>query len=101
MSFVNVEAIYTIKEYEQEFENIEVNLHMLTKKTLLHSLMEKLDMPKLVRLIKISTCFDTTYDNLPEFIIESNGKFYFEPKNNDGLENFHLLKEYVEYREKK
>ncbi len=83
-----VNVILSYYEDEQEFFDIEIDmlLEALTENRFLEEVFKDLSVEKLAQLLKISSCFDASCKEIPEFISATNGKFYFNVEKNADAE---------------
>ena len=97
---MNIQCILSIENDEQQIFTLDNINSNITKEELLNIIFNELDEEEVKFLYKISTCqFDDNVDNCIQWLINENGKIYFNTDINDDddtIENKEIKDKYLE-----
>lgn len=97
---MNIQCILSIENDEQQILMLDNINNNITKEELLKIIFNELEQEEVKFLYKISTCqFDNNIDNCIQWLINENGKIYFNTdinNDNDTIENKEIKDKYLE-----
>lgn len=79
---INIDIIITYQKWEQDFFNVYVS-PTISEKKLITEILNLIDKDKLYYLWKISTCQTSKTGKKLNFLLDKNGKYFFNTDSDD------------------